>query len=239
MLIGAFFGAWGADVTSSWVGGILIGIAAGGVIGLLHAVFAVSLRADQIVSGTAINFLAVGITGFLFVKIYGTQGTPGRPARDPRRAPADRLDPVPRRRARAAQPADLGRADLRRGALAVPVPDAARAAPALRRGEPARRGHGGHLADPRPLPRGHRLRRVRGARRRVPLDRLRPLVQREHDGGQGLHRPGRGDLRQVEARAARSPRRCCSASAARSRSGSRCSRRRPRRCSRRCRTCSR
>jgi ABC-type uncharacterized transport system permease subunit len=76
MLTGAFFGAWGADVTSSWVGGILIGLAAGGAMGLLHAVFAVSLRADQIVSGTAINFLALGITGFLFVKIYGEEGTP-------------------------------------------------------------------------------------------------------------------------------------------------------------------
>jgi simple sugar transport system permease protein len=76
MLTGAFFGAWGADVTSSWIGGILIGLAAGGVMGLLHAVFAVSLRADQIVSGTAINFLALGITGFLYVKIYGEQGTP-------------------------------------------------------------------------------------------------------------------------------------------------------------------
>ena len=76
MLIGAFFGAWGADVTGTWLGGILIGLAAGGVMGLLHAVFAVSLRADQIVSGTAINFLALGITGFLYVKIYGEQGTP-------------------------------------------------------------------------------------------------------------------------------------------------------------------
>ena len=76
MLTGAFFGAWGADVTSSWLGGVAIGLAAGGVMGLLHAVFAVSLRADQIVSGTAINFLALGITGYLFVKIYGEQGTP-------------------------------------------------------------------------------------------------------------------------------------------------------------------
>src|SRR4029079_19210969 len=65
MLTGAFFGAWGADVTSSWLGRILIGPAAGCLTGLLHAVFAVSLRADQIVSGTAINFLALGITGFL------------------------------------------------------------------------------------------------------------------------------------------------------------------------------
>jgi ABC-type uncharacterized transport system permease subunit len=76
MLTGAFFGAWGADVTSSWLGGIVIGLLAGGVMGLLHAVFSVSLRADQIVSGTAINFLALGITGFLFVQIYGTEGTP-------------------------------------------------------------------------------------------------------------------------------------------------------------------
>jgi simple sugar transport system permease protein len=51
-------------------------MAAGGVFGLLHAAFAVSLKADQIVSGTAINFLAGGITGYLFIKIYGDQGTP-------------------------------------------------------------------------------------------------------------------------------------------------------------------
>jgi ABC-type uncharacterized transport system permease subunit len=76
MLIGAFFGAWGADVTSSWLGGVIIGLIAGGIMGLLHAAFSVSLRADQIVSGTAINFLAIGITGFLFIKIYGTEGTP-------------------------------------------------------------------------------------------------------------------------------------------------------------------
>jgi simple sugar transport system permease protein len=76
MLTGAFFGAWGADITSSWAGGVIIGLAAGGIMGLLHAVFSVSLRADQIVSGTAINFLALGITGYLFVKAYGTEGTP-------------------------------------------------------------------------------------------------------------------------------------------------------------------
>ncbi|HZB77478.1 MAG TPA: ABC transporter permease [Solirubrobacteraceae bacterium] len=76
MLTGAFFGAWGADLTSSWLGGTVIGLGAGALMGLVHAIFAVTLRADQIISGTAINFLAVGITGFLFVKKYGTQGTP-------------------------------------------------------------------------------------------------------------------------------------------------------------------
>ena len=36
----------------------------------------VSLRADQIVSGTAINLIALGITGYLYVDIYGAEGTP-------------------------------------------------------------------------------------------------------------------------------------------------------------------
>jgi simple sugar transport system permease protein len=44
--------------------------------GLLHAFFSISLRADQIVGGTAINFLALGITTYLFVKLYGSEGTP-------------------------------------------------------------------------------------------------------------------------------------------------------------------
>jgi general nucleoside transport system permease protein len=76
MLAGAFFGAWGADVTGSWVGGLVIALAAGAAFGFIHALFAVTLRADQIVSGTALNLLALGITGYLYVGIYGTQGTP-------------------------------------------------------------------------------------------------------------------------------------------------------------------
>jgi simple sugar transport system permease protein len=76
MLTGAFFGAWGADVTSSWLGGLVIGMLAGGLLALIHAVFAVTLRADQIVSGTAVNLLALGITGFLFIDIYGDLGMP-------------------------------------------------------------------------------------------------------------------------------------------------------------------
>jgi simple sugar transport system permease protein len=76
MLMGAFFGVWGADVTGSWVGGLIIAMAAGGALAGIHAFFAISLRADQIVSGTALNFLALGITGYAFVDIYGQNGTP-------------------------------------------------------------------------------------------------------------------------------------------------------------------
>jgi simple sugar transport system permease protein len=76
MLMGAFFGAYGADKTGSWGLGILIGIASGCALGLVHAVFAIHLRADQIVGGTAINFLALGITGYLYNDLYGNNGTP-------------------------------------------------------------------------------------------------------------------------------------------------------------------
>jgi general nucleoside transport system permease protein len=76
MLSGAFFGIFGADLTNSWIGGLLIGMLAGAAFALIHAVFSVSLRADQIVSGFAINFLALGLTGYLFLSHYGEEGTP-------------------------------------------------------------------------------------------------------------------------------------------------------------------
>ncbi|TML85086.1 MAG: ABC transporter permease [Actinobacteria bacterium] len=76
MLMGAFFGAYGADKTGSWVAGVLIGMASGAALALVHAFFAIHLRADQIVGGTAVNFLALGITGYLYVDIYGNNGTP-------------------------------------------------------------------------------------------------------------------------------------------------------------------
>ena len=76
MLIGAFFGILGADKLGTWWLGLLAAILAGGLMALLHAVLSIHLRADQIIGGTAINFLALGLTGYLYVDIYGQQGTP-------------------------------------------------------------------------------------------------------------------------------------------------------------------
>ena len=76
MLTGAFFGILGADKTDSWILGLLIGVLAGGLMALLHAVWAIHLRVDQIVGGTAINFLALGLTGYVFIDVYGQEGTP-------------------------------------------------------------------------------------------------------------------------------------------------------------------
>jgi ABC-type uncharacterized transport system permease subunit len=83
MLMGAFFGIFGADVFGSWFLGIAVGIAAGAAMGLVHAFVSIHLRADQVVSGTAINILALGITGYVFIYHYGDQGTPGEVSRVP------------------------------------------------------------------------------------------------------------------------------------------------------------
>ena len=70
MLTGAFFGIWGSVWSGSWVVGLLTAMVAGGLLALIHAVFCIHLRADQIVSGFAVNFLALGLTGFLYSSIY-------------------------------------------------------------------------------------------------------------------------------------------------------------------------
>jgi general nucleoside transport system permease protein len=83
MLMGAFFGIYGADKTGSWFLGILIAALAGGLLALVHAIFAVSLRADQIVGGVALNFLALGITGYFFYQLYHGANIPANIPRIP------------------------------------------------------------------------------------------------------------------------------------------------------------
>jgi simple sugar transport system permease protein len=77
MLAGAFFACLGADKFGNWEMGVLTAAVAGAGFALLYAFFAIQLRADQIVGGTAINFLALGVTGYFFIQIYGANGTPG------------------------------------------------------------------------------------------------------------------------------------------------------------------
>jgi len=70
MLMGAFWGVYGADKGGSWAVGLIVGMASGGILALVYAYFAIHLRADQIVGGTAVNFLALGITGYFFFQLY-------------------------------------------------------------------------------------------------------------------------------------------------------------------------
>ena len=63
--VGAFAGAAVGYFTGNpWLGFLMAGVA-GGLLALLHAFASVTCRADQTISGTAINFLATGISVYV------------------------------------------------------------------------------------------------------------------------------------------------------------------------------
>ena len=78
MLISAFAGVVGAFLSGSAVVALGFALAAGLIFALIHALMCVTFEADQIISGTAINLLALGGTGFLMVSVFGTGGTSPR-----------------------------------------------------------------------------------------------------------------------------------------------------------------
>lgn len=62
MLTGAFgavIGSWMSG--EAWIG-VVCGIAAGALFGLVHAIATIRFRADQVVAGIAINLLVIGLT---------------------------------------------------------------------------------------------------------------------------------------------------------------------------------
>lgn len=66
MLTGAFAGFMvGATTGSLWLG-VLAAVLAGALLALLHGALSIHLRIDQIISGTVINILSVGLTGYLY-----------------------------------------------------------------------------------------------------------------------------------------------------------------------------
>lgn len=70
MTIGAFAGAAvGYFTANPWLG-FLAGGLAGGLLALVHAVACISFRADQTISGVAINFLGPGLALFLSTKLF-------------------------------------------------------------------------------------------------------------------------------------------------------------------------
>jgi ABC-type uncharacterized transport system permease subunit len=78
MLISAFAGVVGAHVSGSAFVGLFTALGAGLLFALIHALMCITFEADQIISGTAINLLALGGTGFLMVEIFGSGGTSPR-----------------------------------------------------------------------------------------------------------------------------------------------------------------
>jgi ABC-type uncharacterized transport system permease subunit len=71
LLCGAFAAAVIGHETGSIALAILGAAAAGAAVGLIHATWAVALRADQIVTGIALNMAAYGLTRYLLQVWYG------------------------------------------------------------------------------------------------------------------------------------------------------------------------
>ncbi len=76
MLTGAYAAVMTALATHSVLGGVLGAIIAGGLMALVHAIVSINFKANQIVSGIAINIAALGLTNYLlFIQTAG-QGVP-------------------------------------------------------------------------------------------------------------------------------------------------------------------
>jgi simple sugar transport system permease protein len=74
MLAGAFAAVVGTYyLDSPWLG-LLVALIVGTLSALVHAFWSIGLRSDQIVTGTAINLLAAGVTVFLIQRIWGQSG---------------------------------------------------------------------------------------------------------------------------------------------------------------------
>lgn len=74
MIMGAFFGVLGSYLTGSPYIGIVFAMLAGGIVSLIHAFLSINLRADQVISGTAINLFATALASFLIGPIFNTGG---------------------------------------------------------------------------------------------------------------------------------------------------------------------
>ena len=57
-----------------WLG-VLAAMAVGGLIGWVHAVISIRYKADQIISGTAINLMGIGIPAVILSGLYGNTAT--------------------------------------------------------------------------------------------------------------------------------------------------------------------
>jgi simple sugar transport system permease protein len=84
VLIGAFTAMAGAYFSGSTALGILLSLLAGATLAAVFAFFVVGCNANQVVAGTAVNLLAVGLTGVAYRATFGVTGTaltiPGSPA---------------------------------------------------------------------------------------------------------------------------------------------------------------
>jgi simple sugar transport system permease protein len=73
MIITSFGVVWGSFMFGSIWLGLLFAILLGMAMSAIHAVVTVTYKVDQVVSGTALNILALGVARFLSQSIYGQE----------------------------------------------------------------------------------------------------------------------------------------------------------------------
>ena len=74
MIIAGAFGALVGAGVAGTTGGFVVAACSGVLVALLFALFVIRLRTDQIIAGTAVTLLAVGLTGTLYRALYGESG---------------------------------------------------------------------------------------------------------------------------------------------------------------------
>jgi simple sugar transport system permease protein len=73
MIVTAFSVVWGAVAFQTIWMGMVFALVAGVLMSLIHAVATITFRVNQIVSGVAINILAVGVGRFLSERVFGQE----------------------------------------------------------------------------------------------------------------------------------------------------------------------
>jgi simple sugar transport system permease protein len=79
MLFGATLGFIAAQTTGNYLIGFAVAIAIGGLLGLLHGFFSITLGVDQVVSGMGIWILGFGLTTYIGNPYTGPLGLPRIP----------------------------------------------------------------------------------------------------------------------------------------------------------------
>jgi simple sugar transport system permease protein len=85
MILGTFGAGWIGWQTNPWLG-LLMGIAFGVLGGLVHAVATITFGVDHIVSGVAVNLLALGATQYL-AKLFFAEGKAAEAGGNPKQSP--------------------------------------------------------------------------------------------------------------------------------------------------------
>ncbi|GAA3221260.1 MULTISPECIES: ABC transporter permease [unclassified Streptomyces] len=93
MILGTFGAGWIGWQSSPWLG-LVCGVGFGVLGGLVHAVATVTFGVDHIVSGVAVNLLALGITQYM-AKLFFSEGDAAEAGGNPKQSPpADSLPQI-------------------------------------------------------------------------------------------------------------------------------------------------